>query len=144
MAGLSGTLLALLAGALCYLASPRQRLIRAPIHLGVSFAMAAIGLAGAAWLWCVLAGVAAGLCATVCAFAMSLALMPFLGVWWQHEAHRTRPRSSGRSASEQPSSGQHNARHRVHGPASPSARPPAHSDSDAHPSVQGNPQAELR
>ena len=143
MAGLSGTLLALLAGALCYLASPRQRLMRVPMPLGLSLAIAAIGLATAAWWWCVLAGVAAGLCATVCAFAMSLALMPFLGVWWQHDAHRTRPRSSDRSGSTQPSAGQPDESHRVHGPASTPSPPPAHSDSDAHTSMQGNPQVEL-
>jgi hypothetical protein len=143
MAGLSGTLLALLAGALCYLASPRQRLLRVPMHLGVALALAAAGLTAAAWLWSVFAGVAAGICATVCAFAMSLALMPFLGVWWQHDVHRTRRKSSRGTGHTPPSSGPGDTAHRAHAAPSSLARPAVHSSSDGRTTAQRHPHAEI-
>jgi membrane associated rhomboid family serine protease len=101
MAGLSGTLLALLAGALCYVASPRQQLLRTPARARDALFAAALCMVGACALWCSAAGAVAGPCAAVGALAAGLALMPFVGAYWQHEAHARKPRAK-RAASGNP------------------------------------------
>ncbi|RKP45049.1 hypothetical protein [Pararobbsia silviterrae] len=90
MPGLSGTLLALLAGALCYLASPRQQLLPPRARPRLWLGAAALCMAAAIALWCTADGNAAGVCAAVCALAASLAIMPFVGAYWSRDARLRR------------------------------------------------------
>ncbi len=84
MTGIFGTLLALIASALCYLASPRQHCLRKPMPIGASLSAATVCMVAGGSLWCSQAGVAAGVCAAVGALAAGLALMPFIGAYWRH------------------------------------------------------------
>lgn len=104
MTGLFGTLLALLASALCYLASPRQQCLRESTPLTASLGAAAVCVIGSVWLWSLQAGAAAGACAAVGALAAGLAFMPFIGAYWRHgrgkRQSERRDVSSGAAPSE--------------------------------------------
>lgn len=102
MAGLFATFLALIASALIYLASPRQRLLRASFRPGASLGAALVCIIASAWLWCVQAGTVAGLCAATGALAAGLALAPFVGVYWRHDR---RTRVSGNKTATPPNGG---------------------------------------
>jgi hypothetical protein len=80
MQALSGSLLAFAAGALFYLASPRQQIMATIRRRGMFVMAGGLCCIFGAILWHGSANWPAALCATVAALAASLSGMPFIGI----------------------------------------------------------------
>lgn len=101
MAGFTALILAVFAGAFCYLASPRQQWVRAGTQPLAWLGAAGVCVLASSVLWCHEAGVVAGLCAMLGALAASLALMPFIGACARRGARRdVKPRDASGEQNE--------------------------------------------